>query len=216
MKQDVLEIHSSDNTLVPNTFIRQETSNQLAILFPGRGYNADMPLLYYTTEVLTRHGADVLQLRYTYQTESFQSLNQEAQYQKIIADCSAAYATAIKQRNYTRITLVGKSLGTLALGHLLTRQPELSNATFIWLTPLFNHRHLHKQIMSLKHHALFVIGTKDPLYNPNVLREVESKTGGESLVIKDADHGLEVEGVLESLDIMQHYISKLAIFLEKA
>lgn len=100
MKQVLLEIHSSDTTLVPNTFIKQDRSNHLAILFPGLGYTVDMPLLYYTTNVLLDMGADVLQVRYTYQTESFQSLSQETQYQKIIADCSAAHATAIKQRRY--------------------------------------------------------------------------------------------------------------------
>ncbi len=214
MTQDVLEIVSGDTTLVPNTFIRQETSKHLAVVFPGLGYNADMPLLYYTTEVLIKQGMDVLQLRYNYQTDSFQSLNQEAQSQKIITDCSAAYAAVRKQRNYTRMTLVGKSLGTLPLGHLLARQPELESTSFIWLTPLFNNEYLRKQITPIKHRALFVIGTKDLHYNTDVLNDVESKTGGESLVIEGANHSLEVENVAESVSVMQQYVRKLSAFLD--
>jgi hypothetical protein len=214
MKQDVLEIRSNDTSLVPNTFISQESSNHLAIIFPGLGYNADMPLLYYTTSVLSKQGADVLQLRYTYQNEAFQSLAEQAQYQKIIADCSAAHAVAIKQRSYSRITLVGKSLGTLALGHLLT-QSDISSTKFVWLTPLFRNEPLRKQLTSRKHQALFVIGTKDPHYKADVLNEVENKTGGESLVVQNANHSLEVEGVLESVAITEQYVGSLSAFLDK-
>lgn len=214
MKQEVLEIRSSDNTLIPNTFIKQETSNHLAIIFPGRGYNADMPLLYYTTSVLAERNADILQTRYNYQTEAFESLSEKAQYEKIIGDCSAAFTTAIRQRDYSFVTLVGKSLGTLALGHLLT-QTEIAKTKFIWLTPLFHNEHLRQQMMSVKHQALFVIGTKDPLYSKEVLEVVESATGGESLVIENADHGLEVEGVQGSIAIMQQYVNSFATFLDE-
>jgi hypothetical protein len=214
MKQDRLEIRPNDTTLVPNTFIKQESSRHLAIIYPGLGYNTDMPLLYYTTSILSKRGADVLQLRYNYQSEAFQSLAEKAQYQKVIADSSAAYTTAIKQQSYSQITLVGKSLGTLALGHLLT-QSGLAKTKFIWLTPLFRNESLRNQITSVKHQALFVIGTKDTHYSADVLKEVEDKTGGESLVIENANHSLEAEGVLESVSIMQQYVSKVSTFIEK-
>ncbi len=215
MTQDVLEILSSDSTRVPNTFTKQEASNHLAIIFPGLGYNADMPLLYYTAEVLVKSGADVLQVRYSYQSKSFQALSQEAQYQKIIADCFAAYATATKQRDYTRVTLVGKSLGTLALGYLLAQQHELKKATFAYLTPLLNNEQLRKQITLVKHRALFVIGSSDPHYNADVLGDVEEKTGGVSLVAEHADHSLEVAEVQESVSIIKQYVSKLSAFLDE-
>jgi hypothetical protein len=215
MTLETLELVSTNNTLVPNRFIRQETSTHLAIVSPGLGYNADMPLLYYTTRVLTRQGADVLQLLYNYQSEAFQSLSQEAQYQTIIADYSAAYNAATTQRTYSRITLVGKSLGTLALGHLLTQQPKLKTASFIWLTPLFNNNLLRQQIASVKHRGLFVIGTKDAHYSAETLEETKTKTGGESFVVEGANHSLEVEEVTGSTNILQQYVSKLSSFLDK-
>jgi hypothetical protein len=214
MRQDRLEILSNDAALVPNTFIKQESSNHLAIIFPGLGYNADMPLLYYTTNVLSKRGADVLQLRYTYQNEAFQSLPEQAQYEKIVGDCTAAFSIAKQQREYSQITLVGKSLGTLALGHLLT-QNDISSTKFVWLTPLLRNEYLRNQITSRQHQALFVIGTKDPHYSADVVKEVEDKTGGESLVAEHANHSLEVEGVLESTLVMQTYVAKLSDFLDK-
>jgi hypothetical protein len=107
-------------------------------------------------------GADVLQGHYDYKTATFQSLSQEDQYRPIVTDATAAYLTATNQRKYQNITLIGKSLGTLALGHLLTTQLEVKDAVFVWLTPLFNNEVFRQQIMAKKHHGLFVIGSSYP------------------------------------------------------
>ncbi len=213
MKQEMLELQGFDNTLIPNTFLKQETSYHLAIIFPGLGYNADMPLLYYTTRVLKNKGADVLQVRYNYQTKTFQSLTDEEQYRHIINDAITVYITAREQHHYSQVTLIGKSLGTLALGHLLTTRAELSEATFIWLTPLFRNEELRKQIMALRHHALFAIGTKDPHYDSKVLKEIVQATDGKSLVFENANHSLEVDGVLESAQLVQQFVTKLTTFV---
>lgn len=211
-----LEVKGFSNTLAPNIFIKQDTSEHLAIIFPGLGYNADMPLLYYTTQLLIDKGADLLQLRYNYQTDETQSLSQEEQYQRLITDCTAAYDVATQQRNYSGLTLVGKSLGTLALGHLLTTRFNPANTTFVWLTPLLRNEHLYKQINSRKHRSLFVIGTKDSHYDPSLLAETEQATGGETLVIEGANHSLERAGKpLESPGIVQSYLERLATVLEQ-
>lgn len=199
---------------VPNTFIRQDHSEHLAIVFPGLGYNADMPLLYYIARLLTHKNADVLQLRYDYQTKAFQSLSPNVQQQRIITDCTAAYDAAMKH-SYSKITLVGKSLGTLALGQLLTTRADLTRTTFIYLTPLFRQKHLHEQILSVKHRSLFVIGTKDSHYDPQVLAETEQATGGESLVIEGANHSLECDNPLESPRIMQNVLERLEKIIVK-
>jgi hypothetical protein len=45
---------SSDPKLsIPNTFLRQETdTDHLALILPGLNYSCDMPLLYYSTQVM--------------------------------------------------------------------------------------------------------------------------------------------------------------------
>lgn len=42
----------------------EEQNHQLAILFPGAGYNTKMPLLYYSNSLLVEKGYDVLHLNY--------------------------------------------------------------------------------------------------------------------------------------------------------
>ncbi|MGL4611454.1 MAG: hypothetical protein ACRCYY_17540 [Trueperaceae bacterium] len=111
MEQRSLEL-SSSYAPPPNTLLQQGSSH-LCILFPGLGYSAHMPLLYYSTNVFLVKGADVLQLHYDYKTEAFQSLSQEAQYRHITHDAQIAYQTVMKQHAYQKVTLLGKSLGTL-------------------------------------------------------------------------------------------------------
>jgi hypothetical protein len=214
MERTSLELHGVNNVPIPNTFVSQ-SSNHLCVIFPGLGYTADMPLLYYSSFVMESKGADVLQVNYDYKTKAFQSLSQEDQYNRIISDATAAYKVGRKQSEYKNITLIGKSLGTLALGHLLMTQPELHTANFIWLTPLFRNEAFRLQVMSLAHHALFVIGSSDPYYDKQILSGVETSTGGESLVFEDADHSLEIPGKpLESLQVLQRYLSRLEAFVK--
>jgi hypothetical protein len=213
MERTSLELYGFNNAPISNTFLNQN-SNHLCIIFPGLGYTADMPLLYYSSVVMESKGAGVLQVHYNYKTETFQTLSQKEQYQHIITDATIAYKTAIKQRDYQHVTLIGKSLGTLALGHLLTTQPEVENTGFVWLTPLFRNEALHLQMMSRKHRALFVIGSSDPHYDQSKLAEVETATGGESLVFGSADHSLEIPGKpLESLQFLQQFVTRLENFI---
>lgn len=191
MEKTTLALHGFNNALIPNTFIKQDSS-RLAIIFPGLGYTATMPLLYYSNRVMVSQGADVLEVHYNYNTETFQALSQADQYRHITADATAAYQTVMKQRNYKSVTLIGKSLGTLALGHLLSTQPELSGASFVWLTPLFRDETLHRQVLS----------------------NVETATDGESLVFEGANHSLEISGkVLESLQYLRKLVTTLTKFI---
>lgn len=213
MERTTLEFHGFDYTPIPNTFLNQN-SNHLCIIFPGLGYTNAMPLLYYSSLVIENKGADILQVHYDYKTKTFQAFSQEDQYRYIITDAMAAYKTAMKQRAYEHVTLIGKSLGTLALGHLLATQPASSKANYVWLTPLFRNEALRLQMMSLNHHALFVIGTNDTHYDEQMLSEVETATGGESLVFEHADHSLEVSGKpIKSLEFLQQFVTRLENFI---
>jgi hypothetical protein len=73
-------------------------------------------------------------------------------------------------------------------------QPEVKDAVFVWLTPLFNNEVFRQQIMAKKHHGLFVIGSRDPHHDRAKLAEVETLTDRESLVFDLADRSLELAG----------------------
>lgn len=210
-----LDIVGYRDQVLANTFFRQEQeTRQLTIVFPGLGYTAAMPVLYYPGRLLLAQGADVLQVEYTYTRPDFTSLPGAERLQWIVSDVTAACDVALAQRAYEQVTLIGKSIGTLALGHLLTSDKRLSMARYIWLTPLLRNHHLRAQIMQVPHQALFVIGTADSHYDAALLAEVEQASGGESVVIEGADHSLEIAGdVLQSIRVLEHVIQAVKDFL---
>jgi hypothetical protein len=192
MTRTQLEIRGEGDEPVPHSFWRQERATaHLGILLPGVAYTCDMPLLYYPAALLRDRGADVLRLEYA--SERPASLAAD-QVQRLFAAVAAACSVALAQRDYQEITLVGKSLGTLAMGHLLTTTPGLARARAVWLTPLPQHAGLGAQIQRWAGRSLFVIGTADPAYDAARLQELTAATGGTAVVVNGADHSMEIAG----------------------
>ena len=212
---DVLDITGYRGLTVPNSMLRSgANAARLAVIFPGLRYNTSMPGCHYPGLVMVSKGADVLNVDYDYAQSEFRNLSEAEQSLWIAADASAAVRTARAGGRYQRITLIGKSIGTIALGTLLAAEPGLEQADFIWLTPILQNSRIRQSMMSRRHHGLFVIGTADGQYDPSLLDEVLQATGGESLVLPGADHGLEIEGnPLESVRCMERIIVELERFV---
>jgi predicted alpha/beta-hydrolase family hydrolase len=211
-----LEIKGYRDEPVPHTFYEQEgPSSQVALLLPGMGYTSHMPLLYYPARIMLSLGADVLGLEYEYnRREEFMTLPGEERKSWLLADVTNACETLLKVRAYQEITLIGKSLGTRAMGHLLTTSDPLREANAIWLTPVFRSEGLCRQIKEWGKRSLIVIGTADPHYNQALLDEIQDATRSEMLVIEGADHSLEIGGdVLRSLDTMEKVIRAIQAFV---
>ncbi len=184
------------------------------MLFPGLGYSAHMPLIYYAGRLLTAHGADVLRVEYAYANKpDFTGAPEAEQGRWLQSDATAAYEAALRQGSYQQVTLVGKSLGTLALGHLLATQRFDPTSQCVWLTPLL-FGPLVSQIKQTPHRALFVNGTADSYYLPKVLADVRRAIGGESIVIRGANHSLEIPGdVARSIRALAAVMRKMQAFL---
>ena len=213
-KMERLDIAGYHDEPVPNTFFWQKNdTDHIAIILPGMGYTSHMPVLYYPARLLLFLGADVLRLEYDYSKRpDFLQLTGAERAQWLISDASASCKVGLSQRQYQKITLIGKSIGTVAMGHMLTNDTMFDKAHAIWLTPVFRNETLRKQIQECRQKSLFVIGTADPNYDPVFLAEVASK--GESLVIDGADHSLEIEGDLtQSLKAMEKLIEAIKEFL---
>lgn len=201
-----------------NTFMQQkQAARQLGIVLPGMGYTAHMPVLYYPTRLLTNRGADVLCVEYNYYRKpAFGKAASVERDQWLFADAAAALEAGLAQRAYERIVLVGKSLGTLAMGHLITTDARLAQAPCIWLTPIVRNQTLRQQIKQAKPHSLFVIGTADSHYDPESLTAVVEATRGQSLVIEGADHSLEIAGdIPESLRALERIVQAVTAFLDE-
>jgi predicted alpha/beta-hydrolase family hydrolase len=197
---------------VPNRFFRQEgAARTLAVLFPGLNYSCDMPLLFYPLKLLLARGAEVLQVRADYTVPAYRSLPPEERAAWLAADARAIVQAARLQSEYTRLVLVGKSIGTIALASLAPLEPE---AVTIWLTPLLRNPLVTAAAEQNRGAALFVAGTADDLYDAVALKRIQAATQSEAELIEAGDHSLEIRGdFFASLRALEQVMQAVAGFL---
>lgn len=216
MQETTLTIKGYQDASVPNRFFRQDDhASHLAIVLPGYGYNCDMPLLYFTVSHLLDQGIEVLQVDYTYsRLPEYYPLDAEERQRWLVADVTAACRTALAQREYQRITLIGKSLGTRAMAHLLATEETLQGAKTVWFTPPWHEAPVRASLLAARQPALVVIGTADPHYDHDLAAEIRRTTNGELLVIADTEHGLEVTGdVVRSVQALEQAMRAVQRFI---
>ncbi|MEJ2288092.1 MAG: hypothetical protein P8Y02_05485 [Deinococcales bacterium] len=207
----------SDSEGLPHTFFRRDgDTDTLAVLFPGFGYRATMPLLHFAERSLLWRGIDVLRLDLVYDTDpAFSGADPAARRSRLRQDAERAVRAALGERNYRRHVLVGKSLGTLALADLIEGTFVERHPTCIWLTPLLSNEGLRRAVLRRRPPSFFAIGTADPLYEAAALQELMDATGGRSVVVDRADHSLEIAGDLRaSLEALRAYGVGLEAFLD--
>lgn len=194
MELSSLDIVGHKKQQVPNTFIAQpQPTTHLAVILPGYRYPVEMPPLYYVARILLEQGADVLRVEYAYYRSDFLQQSESEQDQWISNDVFAACEAGLSQRSYEKITLVGKSLGTIAIGHLLS-DPRFQQAACVWVTPLLTVEWLRSRIEQTRPRSLFIIGTADRFYKPELLNHLKTVTNGQTCILEGADHGLEIRG----------------------
>ena len=197
-----------------NRFWRQKgLARTLAVVLPGLRYSCDMPLLYYPAQLLLQRGADVLQLLTDYTVKAFQGSTPQEQSAWLSGDARAAVQTAGAQREYARLVLVGKSIGTLAMAQLIEANMGAGAAT-IWLTPLLHHPQVVEAASACPDPSLFVAGTADPAFDAVAMRRIQDATGAEVLLIEGANHSMEVPGdIFRSLRILAEVMEGIDSFL---
>lgn len=212
----VLNIQGYGEEAVPNQLLRPDNpTGALAVLLPGFGYTLDMPLYYHAQNLLLGRGWDVLRVEYAYsQLPGALSGPRVLLGERLLADATAAWRAGLAQGPYGTVVLVGKSLGTLAMGHLLTMTEPPPEARAVWLTPLLSVDRLREQIARFGGPSLFVIGTADEEYDPETLDAMIAATNGEAVVVEGADHGMDISGdPVGSVRTVERFVDALARFL---
>lgn len=214
MELTSLEIAGHKDQRVPNTFFRQEKeTTHLGIVLPGYRYSVDRAELYYASRILLEQGADLFRVEYAYNQTNFMQVPESEQDNWISNDVFAACNICLLQRSYEKITLIGKSLGTIAMDHLLT-DSRFQNATCVWSTPMLTVEWLPKRIEQVKPRSLFIVGTADNYYKPEILEKFVEATRGRVTKIDRATHALEIpNNIIESLDVLNRIVKDLQEFL---
>ncbi len=216
ISKDQLKIKGYNDRLLKSRFLKlSEDTQEVALVFPGLAYNSSMPLLHFTIEAILASGINVLTVDYDYSnTPEFMKESQSIRSDWMLEDVEAALKVITEEENQKVVCLTGKSLGTLAVGHLLETHENLRDVKTIWLTPLIGNPQLLEQMLTYMKDAVMVIGTNDPHYDRDIVDRLNANTQLSGIIIDAANHNLEIEGdITQSLRVLMQYVAILQQFL---
>ena len=204
--------------LVPNIFFKQEKeTNHLALILPGLNYTCDMPLLYYSTQVMLGAGADVVQVKYDYTEKTMEkSVTLPEKVALLQKDVTKITSVALEQSKYQRLTVIGKSLGTLCISCLLEAAFPVKPQICIFLTPILQQMLVAFEMIKSCPNTFYVIGTTDPYYDPELIVKFRSKQPDNFLIIEGVNHSLELPGdTIHSLSVLDNIVRRLNMFIKE-
>lgn len=220
MKQPAtLSIENAGGRPLSNVYFPADHANGwLALVLPGQGYSADMPLLYYTKLLLLNRSVDVLQLMPATQSAEFLALDAESRKDWLRGDVLAGLEAGLALRKYRGIFLVGKSIGSISVALALPVAQSRLPTCAIWLTPLFREPIVMDAAFSCKGPSFFLCGGADSTYQHDKLDSIlKLNTKSIAWVAAGADHSLEFDGDEEStLYALQEGMQTLGNFLDEA
>jgi hypothetical protein len=195
-------------------FYRQERdASGLLVTLPGGNYGMDGPLLYYSSELLQAAGWDTLALTYSFQVE-MKSISPDL-LPDLMEECRTSITTALAERAYTRVGLVGKSLGAAVVAYLCQTEPSLIDARAAYLTPPLGTPMFDPIFSQTKQTAYLAAGSDDRFYDPQVLEALRVPHLFKATVIQGADHSMDVPGDLDaSLEAVKLVVGEVVEFLQ--
>ena len=212
-----LDIVGHRGLQVPNRLLRPHAAiDHLVVLLPGYGYTCDMPLFYYAENWALEVGADVLRVEYAYSRMPDYAVAPEPEQRRwLLTDAESAMGAALAEHPYRGVTLVGKSLGTAAVAHLLADGPAApASRSAAWLTPMLAEATVRDGLLAFAGPSLVVIGTADPHHDPALFADLAARPGTDAVVVDGADHGLDIPGdPVASVQALGRYVAALVRFL---
>ncbi len=173
---------------------------ELVIFLPGLRYGMAMPLLHYAASMMHNRGADTLALQLAYaDDEKFSKLAEDKQLEQVKADGEDILKHAEKLGDYERVTVIGKSLGTIAMGWAAPNRKTFKNLRMVWLTPSLKETGLADAIRKAEQPSLILIGTQDPSFNKALMESLNKSPRILVRAFPGVDHGFNhAKGVPES------------------
>ena len=185
----------------------------LAVFFPGIGYTADKPLLYYSRRLATERGYEVRPLSYG----GFpHGVKDDAD--KMAESCRSALAQAgnmladLDLTAYDDILFVGKSVGTIVAARLAAVSPAAAKIRLVLFTPL------EETFDYPLGEAIVFTGTDDPWVGRASSRipELCRQRGIPCFVLPNANHSLESGDCREDVQALARIMEQTGRFIASA
>lgn len=198
---------------VPYTLLsKEEAPKHLAILLPGAGYTVQAPLLHYATGLFLNKSYQVLQVNYQYSSKVYDEFSQEELQEAILHDVDAVIDEVMEGYAYESIYVIGKSIGTTAMGSLLSRE-AFRDAKAIWLTPLLQRDEVFEAILERPNEGLVVIGDQDQFYTEERFEQLSDLSNLITRLIPDVNHSLEYnDNAVDSIEVLQRVVREMDQF----
>jgi hypothetical protein len=183
----------------------EPTTGRLIVMLPGRGYTNEAPVMFHTRQMALENGYDVLSVQY-----GFQAGNTDIQPEQLpfLQQDVTLAAQPVLARGYREVCIVGKSLGT-PLAVELAKTLTTDEISLILLTPIGA---ALQDMGSIR--TLAVIGTKDPLYSPELVNDASPNMRWR--VFDGLNHGLIHDGSWRtSLIALPEIIQACETFIKK-
>ena len=172
---------------------------KLIVVFPGRNYSVDMPLLYYANFKYEVRGYESIKVDYSRAYKEGQTFDEYMERaKKMVWDELSRVDFSL----YRDVVFVSKSMGTVIAGWL---EEQLGmKVRHIYLTPLKE----TLPYMTQKQEIIHVLaGTRDKFLDAAVLREHCEKEMIRLEQIEGVGHSLEMWGSMESnIDILKRVV----------
>lgn len=181
-------------------------SGRLSVVVPGAGYSCRQPLLYYLNQVLLMSGSRVLIIDSLYaEDKNWRSLLTEESYRYVQTDAEPLFQQILSRFGDVH-TIVARSLGTYSVACALEKG-LVRPANIVWQSPSLHDK--WAMLNTVQTRGLVVIGKADPKY------EIAAPfLSSDSFVAEDADHALEVNDPIRSIDLLKQIIEYTQNWLE--
>jgi pimeloyl-ACP methyl ester carboxylesterase len=212
-----IEITDYKGNSIPNTYyIKRNKNNKLAITFPGYGYLAEAPLLFYLNEILFQLHFDVLSIEYAYKKNTeFKKATDLEQTKWFDFDIGSIYKKIVDYKQYDELVLAGKSLGTTALLNMIRLGIPHVRQKYIWLTPGTAHTDIIITASNLNRPSLFIVGTADSFFRKEEYDLLKNIPDIKIEVFPNANHSLEIDNDIDnSIRNIINYINAIRIFIQ--
>ena len=195
-----------------NARLIKRSGRELSVLLPGLNYTVENPLFYYIGQLMHERDVDTLLVDFTYnRDETFLNAPDDDRLERLRTDGHAVIEFARKLGEYDRITIIGKSLGTISMSRAIS---DLPDSRLVWLTPSLGGTGLRAQMLGRPNPAFCLIGSRDPAYSEALVEELTAD-GMAVAVIEGADHGIShADGTAASVALVQQAIEKLAFWMD--
>ncbi|WP_422657604.1 alpha/beta hydrolase [Paenibacillus sp. EC2-1] len=205
MKLEILNVASSWKTDMRQKYYQvKEKNDKLVVLFPGKNYPCDKPILHFAGTSAIQSGYDLMVLEYGYQAAR-DNLDM-SELHRVIEESHESVQRIISK--YEQVIFISKSIGTIVAGEVHEKLDI--PIRHIFLTPI-------KDTIPYinKFNGLVVYGTKDEVFNSEFAKHIHVDEVREVIEIPNANHSLESNNVAESIEILGRVVRIYMNFINK-